>query len=103
MELTEQSMSELFSSIRILETTISCPCCNRIIPQDEKAFNGLAANRKATLRAKLITANDMIGRLNRVEHKEQLLRLNAQINELKQELRGLGEDSIFIDGEVKGL
>jgi hypothetical protein len=82
---------------------IFCPTCNWIISEEEKSFNGLLENRKCTLMAKIITANDMLGRLNEKTNKDQIARLNIQITEWKRELKELGRESIFMDGEMMRL
>ena len=82
---------------------IFCPTCGWIISEEEKCFNGLAENRKCTLMAKIITASDMLSRLNDKQHQTQITRLNEQITDWKQELGLLSVNEIFIDGETRGL
>ena len=86
-----------------MESNIFCPTCGWIISEEEKSFNGLAENRKCTLMAKIITSSDMLSRLNDKQHQPQITRLNEQITEWKKELRALGANEIFIDGERRTL
>ena len=91
-------MNELETEIinNIIQTNIiisklSCPCCGKPLTENDEAFSGVMANRKAWLRANIITVTEQINSLGLSKKNGDkvailLSSLKTSLQDMKEEL-----------------